>query len=79
MNGRNSSAAQAPSSNQPQPGSADWLTRIAALDSVEAPCIRQHSRARTKWHAAVTIAATVILITLLATSLAVAAQLLWAA
>lgn len=79
MNGRKPPAPQAASSHQTQPGSADWLAMIATLDSVEAPRIRLHTRARTRWHAAVTIAATIMLIALLTTSLAVAVQLLWAA
>ena len=79
MNGRKSCTAQVPAAHQTPPGSADWLAKIATLDSVEAPRIRQHTRPRTKWHAAVTIAATIMLVALLVTSLAVAVQLLWAA
>lgn len=59
------------------PTAADWLARIAALDSEESPPARRRPRTRTRRHVAINVVAAIVLSALLAVAVGVAVQLLW--
>jgi hypothetical protein len=59
------------------PTSADWLARIAALDSEEPRPASRRPRPRTRRHVAVNVVAALVLSALLAVAVVVAVQLLW--